>query len=111
MPSLPATRGCGEALQECYQATDWLLEIFWCQSSADTAMTMCWKSANTGLKKKEAWLYLKLSIQSGIQGRLWRLRRLETIMDAGFEALLLASVFTPAGNSVSAISRGTACEH
>ena len=24
VPSLPVTRGCGEALQECYQATDWL---------------------------------------------------------------------------------------
>ena len=39
--------------------------------TADTAMTMCWKSANTGLKKKEAWLYSKLSIQSGLLGRLW----------------------------------------
>ena len=69
-------------------------------------MTMCWKSASTGPKKKEAWIYLKLSIQSGIVGRLWRLWRLETVMDTGFEALLLASVFKPAGNSVSAISRG-----
>ena len=33
MPSLPVTRGCGEALRECYQATNWLLEIRWCQSS------------------------------------------------------------------------------
>ena len=52
VPSLPATRRCGEALQECYQATsNWLLEIFWCQSSV--LQTLLWQCA--GGQQTQDW--------------------------------------------------------
>ena len=51
VPSLPATRRCGEALQECYQAADWLLEIFWCQSSV--LQTLLWQCA--GSQQTQNW--------------------------------------------------------
>ena len=51
VPRLPVTRGCGEALQECYQATDWLWEIFWCQSSV--LQTLLWQCA--GSQQTQNW--------------------------------------------------------
>ena len=51
LPSLPATRGYREPLQECYLATDWLLEIFWCQSSV--LQTLLWQCA--GSQQTQDW--------------------------------------------------------
>ena len=110
--ALSATRGCGDCVTGVLPC-NWLaiLEIFWLPKfcTADILLWQCpGSAASTGLKKKEAWLYLKLSFQSGILGRLCEIvASRDRNVTPAVEALLLASVFKPSRDIVCRlVSRG-----